>query len=496
MRHFSELNGSFEAGRVSLLLIGGWLLVLGICGCGASRPAVPSEPYEGVLEVHWVEPGSGRDGERSDPPVEEAGALSLEQVVREALEASPELDQMRQRIHAASEQVRQAEASFFPRLVVSEDFSITSNPVFAAMNIINQRRLLPSTDFNDPGAQQDFATKLQGEMMLFQGGSRWFDRKAALAQKGAAGAELRTGRNQLVAKAAEVYYQWLQALAFIGVAERALDAARIDLELGEARLRAEVVLPSEVTRLKARRAEMEGNLVTARSGARKLQAALERLIARPIREAEMPSSSLSPAEASVAPPGVSREELVRQALARRPEMAAVKSLVDASTQRVRSARGGFLPRLGATGAYQWNTEKWDDVPNSWLLGIQATWPVFEGGLTLSRMREAQARLKEMEARGKQVALDIALEVHQAAMALHEAAEKIRVMSERRTYAQEALEEVRRLYERQVVTVEALLQAELAWTQAEVAFMASLFDGRIAQAYLRRSLGDFADKIDG
>jgi outer membrane protein TolC len=177
-------------------------------------------------------------------------------------------------------------------------------------------------------------------------------------------------------------------------------------------------------------------------------------------------------------------------------MVVVKSLVDASAQRVRSARGGFLPRVGATGAYQWNTEKWEDVPNSWLLGVQATWPLFEGGLTLSRMREAEARLREMEARGKQVALDIALEVQQAALAVHEAAEKIRVMSERRAYAEEALGEVRRHYERQVVTVDALLQAELAWSQAEVAYMASLFEGRIAQAYLRRSLGDFAETIDG
>jgi outer membrane protein TolC len=112
------------------------------------------------------------------------------------------------------------------------------------------------------------------------------------------------------------------------------------------------------------------------------------------------------------------------------------------------------------------------------------------------MREAEARLREMEARGKQVALDIALEVQQAALAVHEAAEKIRVISERRAYAEEALGEVRRHYERQVVTVDALLQAELAWSQAEVAYMASLFEGRIAQAYLRRSLGDFAETIDG
>jgi outer membrane protein TolC len=426
--------------------------------------------------------------------VAEATVLTLEKAIAEALDASPELEQMQQRVRAASEQVRQAEASFYPRLVATEDFSITTNPVLAAMHIINQRRLLPSTNFNDPGAQQDFATKLQGETILFQGGSRWFDRSAAVAQSRAARAELDAARNQLVARVTEVFYQWLQALAFISVAEVARDAARVDLELGEARLRAEAVLPSEVLRLKARRAEMEGNLVSARANARKLQAALERLIARSIEEGELPSPSLSAPESVESSAEGSQQGLVERALVNRPEMHAVKSIIDAAASRVRSARGSFLPRVGASGLYQWNTEKWQDNPNGWLLGIQATWPLFEGGLSVSRMREAEARLKEMEARGKQVALDIALEVRQAALAVHEAAEKIRVMAERRIWAGEALEEVRRLYDQQVVAVDALLQAEVAWNQAEVAYTASLFEGKIAQAYLRRSLGDFAEEL--
>ncbi len=477
--------------RRSFGLLGALVSVCLICGCSASRPS--------GMETSTVSSSEGgylpEDDVPSTPVIAEPTVLTLERAIREALDVSPELDQMQQRVKAASEQVRQAEASFYPRLVVTEDFSITNNPVFAAMHIINQRRLLPGTDFNDPGTQQDFATKLQGELVVFQGGAGWFDRRAAVAQKSAARAELESAQYQLVAKVTEVYYQWLQAVAFIGVAERALESARVDLELGESRLRAEVVLPSEVLRLKARRSEVEGNLVTARASARKLQAAMERLLARSLRPEEIPSPHLSLPESVEPPSGVSEQELVDRALGSRPEMDSVRSLIDAAAHRVRSARGALLPRVGASGLYQWNTEKWQDNPNSWLLGIQATWPLFEGGLSVSRIREAQARLKEVEARGKQVALDIALEVHQAALAVHEAAQKIKVMSQRRAWAGEALEEVRRHYDQQVVTVDALLQAEVAWNQAEVAYMASLFEGKIAQAYLRRSLGDFAQEVN-
>mgnify|MGYP002261606058 CR=1 FL=1 len=46
--------------------------------------------------------------------------------------------------------------------------------------------------------------------------------------------------------------------------------------------------------------------------------------------------------------------------------------------------------------------------------------LFEGGLTSARVQAARARLREAQARGRQLALDIALEVRQAALDLTEA----------------------------------------------------------------------------
>ena len=129
-----------------------------------------------------------------------------------------------------------------------------------------------------------------------------------------------------------------------------------------------------------------------------------------------------------------------------------------------------------------------------MVGLQATWPIFEGGATFSRIREARNRLKEIEARGKQAALDIALEVNQAALAVQEAAEKVKVAEERKQWAEKALEEVRNLYRNQVVAVDSLLQAEVAWNQAEVSYTAALFEVKISQALLKQSLGDFAEGI--
>ena len=404
------------------------------------------------------------------------------------------MQQILQRIEASNEQIKQAGAAFYPRLIVAEDFNVTNNPVYALMDIINQRRLTTTTDFNNPGQQQNLSSRIQGEWSVFEGGSRWYNRGAAVDEKRSTESNLLTARNQLITKVSETYYRWLQALGFLDVAKQALDAAKTDERLGEARFQVEMALPSEVLRLKTRTAEAESNLVTARTGARRLQAGLERLIARRIQANEIPNPGLTVVTQTQSRAAEDEDALVELALDRRPEMAAIRSLIEAARKRVKAAQGGFLPKIGTSANYQWDSEDLSSSADSWWVGVKATWALFEGGLTVSQIRQAKNHLQELQARGEQVALDIALEVQQATLAVEEAAEKIRVTDERRKWAQKALDEVRNLYRNQVVTVDSLLQAEVAWNQAEVSHTAALFEGKIAQALLRQSLGDFADSV--
>ncbi len=471
-----------------------WLLLaigMGLQGCAGQdhtfareKDPLPVDPIVKQLEESPSESVSVRPG-----------SLTVDRAIEEALRVSPELEQIQQRIGAAAEQVKQAEASFYPRLVLSEDFNVTDNPVYAIMDMINQRRFTPTINFNDPGQAQNAASRIQAEWVLFQGGSRWYDRKAALGQHSSIKAELQAGRNRLVAKVTETYYRWLNGLCFIGVAERVLDAAKTDERLGEARIRAEVALPSEMLRLKVRTSEARDHLVAARTGARKLQAGIERLLARSINPEEIPDPALV-----VSSPSIFEKDpedtnsLVKKALDKRPEMTAVRSLIQSAGERVKSARGGLLPKVAASAWYQRDSEDLSKSAESWMVGILATWPIFDGGATFSRIREARNHLEEIEARGKEVALDIALEVNQAALAVQEATEKMKVAEERKQWAEKALQEVRNLYHKEVVGVDSLLQAEVAWNQAEVSYTAALFEVRISQALLKQSLGDFAEGI--
>ncbi len=440
---------------------------------------------------------SGRDGggspDPNTPPL--SAKLTLEQAVQEALTASPELAQIQARINAANELVRQAESTFYPRIVLAEDFSATNNPVYAMMDIINQRRFRPDINFNNPGQQQNLSTQFQGQWSLFEGGSRLYNRSATIHEREVMEANLSAARNQMVATVTQTYYQWLQALSFIEVAQQALVSAQTDEKLGQARLESEMALNSEVLRFRTATAEAEGRLVAARTSAQRLQAAMERLLARRMNSDETPETMPDLQAADLETLTYDPNLLIERALDHRPEIAAVAAMIRAADDRVRAAKGEMFPRVAAHAWYGWDSEEISGAQDSWMVGIAATWPLFEGGVTRSRIREAKSAVREMMQRGEQVALDIALEVQQAGLAVQEAAEKIRVAVQQRDLARQSLEEVRQQYEQQVVSVEALLQVEVAWNRAEVGYTTALFEGLIAQAQLRRALGDFVNWME-
>jgi outer membrane protein TolC len=396
---------------------------------------------------------------------------------------------MASRVAAAAEQVRIAEAAFYPRLILSNDYTRTDNPVYAMMAIINQRRLDPSINFNDPGVQSNFSTQLQAQWSVFDGGRSYYDQQAAGRQELGARASLAAERNQLVATVSQVYYQWLQARTFIAVAEQALNSARTNEQLSEARVAAQVSLESDLLRLKAARAEAEGQLLSAQGSASRLQAALERLLVRHIGAQEVPATDLNPDQPEIA--STDPNALVPQALAQRPEIEAAAAMIVAAADQVKAAKAGFLPSVVVHGQFEWDREDLRGAEDSWLAGVSVPWPLFEGGATQARLRQARATLREMQARGEQVALDIALDVHQAALGAREAQQRVEIARQQLDYARQSHQDVRTQYQNQTATVEALLQSEVAWQRAEAGYAAAAYEAKVAQAMLRRALGQFA-----
>jgi len=103
-----------------------------------------------------------------------------------------------------------------------------------------------------------------------------------------------------------------------------------------------------------------------------------------------------------------------------PEMKAAQESVrqKESERSVESAE--YLPKISALADFGASGKEPDDSNETYMLGLQATMPIFEGGLRSERIREAESRLKESEANLDSVGRQLEARVISAYESLREA----------------------------------------------------------------------------
>src|SRR6185369_649214 len=104
------------------------------------------------------------------------------------------------------------------------------------------------------------------------------------------------------------------------------------------------------------------------------------------------------------------EALVQSAATSRPELAQLQKQIEAQEQLVRSAKGNYAPTLGASTALTEAGRELDNLRWNWSAQATLTWPLFQGGLTVAQVREAEANLvvarAQRDATMQQIRLDV------------------------------------------------------------------------------------------
>jgi len=93
---------------------------------------------------------------------------------------------------------------------------------------------------------------------------------------------------------------------------------------------------------------------------------------------------------------ISKNERVK-ALNLHPELRVAQELVHQKKSERLMESAEYLPKISALADYGNSGIEPDDASETYMLGVQATMPIFEGGLRSARIEEAESRLKESEA---------------------------------------------------------------------------------------------------
>jgi outer membrane protein len=335
-------------------------------------------------------------------------SLTLQDVLDIARGNNPDLLMAVARIERARALLERSAAPFYPQVNVYTEYLQGDAPSAYLFKTIDQRKLPPDTNFNDPGWFENYESGVSAGINLFNGGRDRLNRE--MAKTGLTISQLdRDGiENQVMATAIGAYYDVLAAASFTAVALASAETTRSQMRIMEVRFQSGGALKTDLLSLQVRVAETEEILVQTRNRQRLAKAALAEILGV---EPEVPFGL---AEATPRAIGVPEDPFAAldYALVHRPELAGIREKLRRSKMAVDAARAGYLPQVDfMTRYYADDPEmKYSTDRDNWTAGLYLNWKIFDGFLTRSDRAEALSHLQETMAADRKTLLAVKFDV--------------------------------------------------------------------------------------
>ena len=430
-----------------------------------------------------------------------AEPLTLLDAMRAALRLNPALEASRERLGSVQDDVGKARANLLP--------SLDANATRTRIDADRANPLIQAEDTTSVGL---------GLTQVIYSERAWAGYSIAKSLSAAQEQGQRADMLNTLSDAAGAYLNLLRAKSIEVVRRRNVENTRKNLETSRVREEVGLAGRSDYLRWVAQLAQDKQNLLAAESQRRQAETEVSRVLHRP---ADQPfntvESGLDDPLSLVSSPrtqafldtpakwSVFMEYAVDAALANAPEIAQSERVLDARRRQLSSAsRAYYLPQLALSAGGTNYTDKSgagsqnvvgapDD--EAWNVTLQATLPIFTGGLRGAERSQARHELRASEA-DRAAAID-GIEAR-TRVNLHRTAgswPSIDLSREAAAAADENLNNVSEAYARGAVTVTDLIDAQdtaltagLAATDAKYGFMIDFVN-------VLRSMGDFEILLD-
>jgi outer membrane protein len=180
--------------------------------------------------------------------------------------------------------------------------------------------------------------------------------------------------------------------------------------------------------------------------------------------------------------------LLSEALKARPEMASFAKQRQAEEDSISAARGSYGPAFSAAaGLTAAGTALSGLVPN-WNAGLILSWPIFQGGLTVGEVHQAQAMLSNVAAQEESELLQIQVQFDTAQLAVRGAKASLGAAEDALTNAREQLRLAEQRYSTGVGSIIELNDAQVARTSSAAQLVQARYGVASARAQLLAALG--------
>jgi outer membrane protein len=282
-------------------------------------------------------------------------------------ESNPDLKSARAQLRSVFEQLPQADAGWKPQLSAEAD--VTNNTV-------------------DTNADNRNKTTREGSLALeqpiFRGGSTYANISAAQNSIRAAIANLESIEQSVLLNAVTAYTDVIQNEALLRLAKNNQAVIKTQLDQTKARFEVGELTRTDVSQAEARMAQADAGVIAADGNLRASRATYQRVIGTP------PASLKFPSFTPVLPDTL--DDAVTMAEKWNPDVRSAQHAQRAAGYRVNSAYGELLPQVSLRGGISKTYDPISgnaDEQDASSIGVVATVPLYEGGATRSRIREAK-----------------------------------------------------------------------------------------------------------
>lgn len=479
------------SGAKGKLSLGAGALALTVLAAGCHTPSAPADARRSWTAPEWAQSRSDQNDwtEVRAQTLSVTGALTLAELVDEALQANPALRTSWASARQSEAQMGQAQSAYYPSLSVNGNYQTGESD----NNTLEKKA---SVSIYGPDASISW--------LLLDLGGRGDRVNAAIEQLLSSNYQFNQALQDLLRDVQQAYYNLYSAQAAVQSAQSTVESSAKTLEAAQAKEKAGLGIHLDVLQAQADHEQALYNLEAASAGVKSAQGNLATTIGFP---ADIPFEIAPPQQAMPASESFTEEKItamIDRSLKRRADIASLQAALRAAEYSVQAADSDYWPTLsaGVQANKTWNRYDLEELPDSdsytYLGYVGLSWTVFDGLLNVNKKKEALAKQASIQAQLRSAELSAGADVWNSFYTLKSALKKDVFARSSLSYADEAYAQALDSYNAGLKDITFLLNAQASQSTArstQVAAENEMYIALVALAHATGSLSEEPDRIN-
>ncbi len=405
--------------------------------------------------------------------IKESEVLDMQRCIRIGLARHPAVLSAAGTVSVNESRIGQARSGYLPQVDISSSY-IRTDPYTTPAGTVAQ---LPGNVYDQYG------TTLSLNQNIYDFGKTAAQVEVQKLNTGSARLDLDAVQKQIVYNVKQAYLNLLKSQKNLEVALEKVQQFNKHLDQAKGFFEVGVKPKFDVTKAEVDLSNARLDLIKTENALRIARSTLNNAMGYP----DAPEYDTSRTDFVPQPYGIIFEEALQKAYQDRPELKSLATKRQAQEKTIELSKKGYYPNITGTAGYGWGGQDfpWDQ---GWKIGATLNIPIFSGLSTKYQVDEARASLDVIKANEKTLRQDIYLELQQAYSNLREATDRITTTDLAVRQAAENMELANGRYAAGVGSPIEITDALMAYSNAQTAQAAAIYDHKIAQASIEKSIG--------